>query len=192
MAKEGIDLSYNSNDYLSQPLKDMLKGVLNHDGRTSIDQLLQAQDWNITTNNTLQDEIKDWNVASNSFLQDEIKDWNVASNSFLQDEIKDWNVASNSFLQDEIKDWNVASNSFLQDEIKDRHDAQAKLEKERDNLATEKQRLVRKNKRYKNKLSKARSHIDSQLKRPLQANDFKYPYSVDATDQTLLAIRKLL
>ena len=177
MAKEGIDLSYNSNDYLSQPLKDMLKGVLNHDGRTSIDQLLQAQDWNITTNNTLQDEIKDWNVASNSFLQDEIKDWNVASNSFLQDEIKDWNVASNSFLQDEIKD---------------RHDAQAKLEKERDNLATEKQRLVRKNKRYKNKLSKARSHIDSQLKRPLQANDFKYPYSVDATDQTLLAIRKLL
>ena len=119
MVKEGIDLSYNSNDYLSQPLKDMLKGVLNHDGRTSIDQLLQAQDWNITTNNTLQDEIKDWNVASNSFLQDEIKDWNVASNSFLQDEIKDWNVASNSFLQDEIKDWNVASNSFLQDEIKD-------------------------------------------------------------------------
>ena len=222
MVKEGIDLSYNSNDYLSQPLKDMLKGVLNHDGRTSIDQLLQAQDWNITTNNTLQDEIKDWNVASNSFLQDEIKDWNVASNSFLQDEIKDWNVASNSFLQDEIKDWNVASNSFLQDEIKDwnvasnsflqdeikdwnvasnsflqdeikdRHDAQAKLEKERDNLATEKQRLVRKNKRYKNKLSKARSHIDSQLKRPLQANDFKYPYSVDATNQTLLAIRKLL
>ena len=91
-----------------------------------------------------------------------------------------------------IQDGNSLTNNILQDEIKDRHDAQAKLEKERDNLATEKQRLVRKNKRYKNKLSKARSHIDSQLKRPLQANDFKYPYSVDATDQTLLAIRKLL
>ena len=123
---------YNSNDYLSQPLKDMLKGVLNHDGRTSIDQLLQAQDWNITTNNTLQDEIKD------------------------------------------------------------RHDAYAKLEKEYNDLAIDNQRLVRKSKRYKNKLSKARSRIDSQLKRPLQANDFKYPYSVDATNQTLLAIRKLL
>ena len=132
MVKEGIDLWYNNNDYLSQSLKDTFKGVLNHDGRISIDQLPHAQDWN------------------------------------------------------------VASNNFLQDEIKNRHDAQAELEKERDNLATENQKLVRKSKRYKNKLSKARSRIDSQLKRPLQANDFKYPYSVDATDQTLLAIRKLL
>ena len=91
-----------------------------------------------------------------------------------------------------IQDGNSLTNNILQDEIKDRHDAYAKLEKEYNDLAIDNQRLVRKSKRYKNKLSKARSRIDSQLKRPLQANDFKYPYSVDATDQTLLAIRKLL
>ena len=92
----------------------------------------------------------------------------------------------------QYKNVDITTTDILQDEIKDRHDAYAKLEKAHDDLVIENQRLVRENKRYKKKLSKARSSIDSQLKRPLQADDFKYPYSVDATDQNLLAIRKCL
>lgn len=86
----------------------------------------------------------------------------------------------------------VHRDKTLQDEIKNLHDMYEKRTNEYNQLKEENRRLRLENKSYKEQKLATVARINNELKRPLTPDDFEHPYSVDATTQLLLSLRKLL